>query len=242
MNKQFHSFTSIAKHIAIIMDGNGRWAQGRNKSVSYGHKQGAQRVEEIIEASLSYKVKYLTLFAFSTENWQRPKLEVRYLMNLLAYTLNNKIKQLDQLGVKIKIIGDKKRLSSTLIKLIKKTEQQTKTNHKLQLNIAINYGGIWDIEQAFIKILKQVVDNQLNPTEITEQLIDRHISLAGCPNPDLLIRTSGERRISNFLLWNLQNTQLKFIAEKWPDFTTEHYLQVLKVYNQSVTDELMTIN
>ena len=130
--------SEIPGHIAIIMDGNGRWAKKHGKPRIFGHKNGVLSVRSTVEAAGEIGIKYLTLYAFSTENWQRPKLEVRYLMNLLAYTLNNKIIKLDQLGVKIKIIGDKKRLSSTLIKLIKKTEQQTKNNHELQLNIAIN--------------------------------------------------------------------------------------------------------
>lgn len=223
-------FISIAKHIAIIMDGNGRWAQNKKKLVSAGHKAGAQRAEEIIKASLAYNVRYLTLFAFSTENWQRPKLEVNYLMKLLSFTLKNKISSFHDLGVKIKIIGSKQPLNFTLLKQITKAEQLTAANNRLQLNIALNYGGIWDIKQAFAKVLEEVAAGVLKPQDINIKHINTHISLAGSPDPDLLIRTSGEQRISNFLLWNLSHTELKFIPENWPDFTTAHYLSILKEY------------
>lgn len=229
------AFNSQAKHVAIIMDGNGRWAQTRKKPVSVGHKKGAERVEEIIEASLNVGVKFLTIFAFSTENWQRPQLEVQYLMNLLAYTLKNKTKRFIDLGVKIKIIGDRQALSHPLIRSINRTEFKTQHNTQLQLNIALNYGGLWDIEQANIKILNAVHNNTIQPDAINTELLNSYTSLAGCPDPDLLIRTSGEQRISNFLLWNLEQTELCFVPEKWPDFTTQHYLTLLKQYNETQT-------
>jgi len=206
------------QHIAIIMDGNGRWAQQQGKSRSAGHKGGVKAVKEIIKACVARDIQYLTLFAFSSENWQRPKAEVGSLMDLFTNALKNQSKDLYENGVQLKLIGDISKFSKTIQMLGRRAQQNQPKELKLTLNVAVNYGGRWDIVEATKKIADQAVAGQLSSDEIDEALISQHVSTAGMPDPDLFIRTSGEYRISNFLLWQAAYSEFYFTDVLWPDF------------------------
>lgn len=200
------------QHIAIIMDGNGRWAQKRGKKRVMGHKVGMERAREVAKYCGEQGIKVLTLFAFSSENWKRPKDEVSFLMDLFATSLKNESKKLHKNNVKLTIIGDKSGFDKRLQVAIDKAEDLTKDNDGLLLQIAANYGGRWDIAQAASKLAKQGV------TEITEELLSEQLATAGIAEPDLMIRTGGEQRISNFLLWQAAYSELYFSQALWPDF------------------------
>lgn len=209
---------SLPRHIAIIMDGNGRWAQQRSLPRILGHKTGVDAVKRTIKACVKRKIAALTLFTFSSENWQRPEQEVEGLMRLFIESLQKEIKELHQNGVCIKIIGEKSAFSEKLQQEIEKSEQLTKDNKTLVLAIAANYGGHWDIKQACQKVTQDVIDKKYTIDAITEEKINQYISLSDIPEPDLFIRTGGEQRISNFLLWQLAYTELYFTKLLWPDF------------------------
>jgi len=222
----------IPEHIAIIMDGNGRWAQARSKSRVAGHKSGVETVRSSVSSARNLGVKALTLFAFSSENWQRPESEVSVLMELFMFVLTREVKRLHKNGIRFQIIGDVSRFSTKLQKKIKESEELTKNNQEMVLSIAANYGGRWDITQATQKIAAKVLNKDLSPEDITESLLNEHISLSNLPELDLLIRTGGDYRISNFLLWQAAYAEFYFTDVLWPDFNSDEFEKAVNVFDQ----------
>lgn len=216
----------IPNHIAIIMDGNGRWAAERGLSRAEGHKRGAERIEEIIEACKERGVRYITLYAFSDENWNRPSDEVLALMQLLKHFLKSKRQGMIRKGVRFRAVGDIERLPSDLIKDIRETEEATKAGEKIMMIVALSYGSRQEICRAAEALAKKGM------TEITAEVFAEHLDTAGIPDPDLLVRTSGECRISNFLLWQLAYTELYFTDVPWPDFSPEELDRAIESYSQ----------
>jgi len=208
---------SRPRHIAIIMDGNNRWAKQQGLKTLSGHKEGVERVRDIMRACQRFEVETLTLFAFSSENWQRPKTEVAGLMTLFATYLKKETPKLKEEGVCLRIIGSRERLSDKLKRLIDEAEEQTKGG-KLTLVLAVDYGGKWDIAQAAQRMAQKVKDSVLSVEQISEEMLDREVSLNDLPPVDLMIRTSGEQRISNFLLWQCAYSEFYFTNVYWPDF------------------------
>ena len=211
-------------HIAIIMDGNGRWGVKHKKSRNLGHKEGLKTVEKIIKLSIKRKIKYLTLFAFSTENWKRPKNEVNFLFELLENFLKEKINMLIKNNIKLKIIGNKIFLSK-INRLLRKSEKLTKKNTKLQINLALNYGSKNELVNSFKNILK-------HKKKISEKNISKNLYTAKVPDPDLLIRTGNTHRLSNFLLWQLAYSEIYFEKKLWPDFTENDFDKILKNFKK----------
>jgi len=209
-------------HVAIIMDGNGRWGLRYKKSRNAGHKAGLNTVEKIIKETIKNKVKFLTLYAFSTENWRRPKKEINYLFNLLENFLKNRIEELHKQNIKLKIIGVKN-FSSRLNKLLYQSEKKTSKNTKLQINLALNYGSKFELISAF-KGLKKSKD------KINEKNLTKHLQTKGIPDPDLLIRTGNTRRLSNFLLWQIAYAEIFFEKKLWPDFNEKDYNKIIKKF------------
>jgi undecaprenyl diphosphate synthase len=209
-------------HVAIIMDGNGRWGLKHKKSRNAGHKEGIKTVEKIIKETIKKKIKFLTLFVFSTENWKRPKSEIRYLFNLLEIFLKNKLEILHNQNIKLKIIG-KKNFSTKIKKLLDYSEKKTLNNSKLQLNIALNYGSKLEILEAVKKIKK-------NNEKVNEKTFNKYLQTYRIPDPDLLIRTSNTRRLSNFLLWQLAYTEIFFVKKLWPDFNEKDYNKIISEF------------
>ena len=214
-------------HVAVIMDGNGRWAQKRGLPRTGGHKVGAEVLRKIIEWATQTEIEHLTCYAFSTENWKRPKIEVTFLMTLFSSYLEKEVENLKKNGVRLKIIGDKTGLSKKLQNLIVKAESETANGQNLQLNLAVNYGSQQDITEAVRLIAQEVLEGKMNPAEIQVDTITNHLSTAGIPEPDLLIRPGGDFRISNYLLWELAYTEFFFYEKLWPDFTVEDMEQIL---------------
>ena len=210
------------KHVAIIMDGNGRWGIQNKGSRNLGHREGLNTVEQTIEETIKQKIKYLTLYTFSTENWKRPKKEISFLFTLLDNFLTKKIQNLIKNGIKLKIIGDKKKLSKKLQKLLIDSEKKTSHNTSLQINLALNYGSKEEIINAFKKVNKK--------KRITEKTIEENLYTNGIPNPDLLIRTGNTQRLSNFLLWQLSYTEIFFEKKLWPNFTKNDYKKILNKF------------
>ena len=209
------------QHIAIIMDGNGRWAQAKGLTRTAGHKRGAEAVHRAVEGAVEEGIRYLTLFGFSSENWKRPAQEVHDLMGLLRFYLKSEIKKLNKEGIRLHIIGDRNRLEPDIVKLITEAEERTADNLRLDLTIALSYGSRAEIVLAVQKIAEQVAAGRLTPGDVSEDLISSHLYTHDIPDPDLLVRTSGEHRISNFLLWQLAYTELMFLDKRWPDFNKE---------------------
>ncbi|WP_440670383.1 polyprenyl diphosphate synthase [Candidatus Pelagibacter sp. HIMB1483] len=209
-------------HVAIIMDGNGRWGLKYKNSRNAGHKAGLNTVEKIIKESIKNKISYLTLFAFSTENWKRPKKEINYLFNLLENFLINKIDDLHKQNIKLKILGSKK-FSSKLNKLLNKSEKKTSKNNKLQINLALNYGSKSELIDAFKKMRK-------NKSIISEKNLSKNLQTRNIPDPDLLIRTGNTKRLSNFLLWQLAYSEIFFEKKLWPAFNEKDYNRIIKEY------------
>ncbi|MHB1947614.1 MAG: isoprenyl transferase [Gammaproteobacteria bacterium] len=222
--------TNFPRHIAIIMDGNGRWAKQRHLPRVAGHKAGFDAVREVVKGCVEKKIEALTLFAFSTENWQRPEQEVDYLMNLFITALQREAKKLHKQNIKLRIIGDRDRFDKKLRDQIIKAEQLTANNTGLNLVIAANYGGRWDIYHAMQKIAQEIERGTLRSQDISSDLIQRHLTLADLPEPDLFIRTSGEQRISNFLLWQIAYCELYFTNVLWPDFNIAELDKALDFY------------
>ena len=209
-------------HVAIIMDGNGRWGIKYKNSRNAGHKAGLNTVEKIIKETIRNKIKFLTLFAFSTENWKRPKKEINYLFNLLESFLSNKINDLHKQNIKLKILGSKK-FSSKLNKLLNYSEKKTSRNDKLQINLALNYGSKSELIDAFKRIKK-------SKSTISEKNLSNNLQTKNIPDPDLLIRTGNTRRLSNFLLWQLAYSEIFFEKKLWPDFNEKDYNRIIKEY------------
>ncbi len=209
---------NIPKHIAVIMDGNGRWAKKIGKNRLFGHQNGVKAVRKLIEESARLNISYLTLFAFSTENWDRPKKEISTIMKLIVLVLKKELSTMMENNIKLETIGDLKKLPENVKSSLKETVNKTKKNNRLTLTIAINYGGKEDISNAFKLLLEKVKNNIISPKKIDELIINNHLYTRNLPDVDLLIRTSGEQRISNFLLWKIAYAELYFSNVLWPDF------------------------
>ena len=208
------------KHVAIIMDGNGRWGIKNKKSRNLGHKAGLATIEKIIKKTLQKKIKFLTLYAFSTENWKRPKKEVQFLFNLLEDFLIKKTNQLNKQNIKFAVIGSRKNFTKKLVKILSNSEESTKNNNSLQINLALNYGFRSELINA-INIMKK------NNILFNESNITKHLYTKNAPDPDLLIRTGNTNRLSNFLLWQLAYSEIYFVKKLWPDFSTKDYNKIL---------------
>lgn len=211
--------TSVPVHLAIIMDGNGRWAQARGKKRTFGHNAGAEAVRRAVEAASELGIRYLTLFSFSSENWTRPETEISDLMGLLRLYLRREISELHEKGVRLRVIGDRTRLAEDIQDLIANGEDKTKNNTGLTLILALSYGARDEILSATRRLATDCAEGRINPNDINEQMFERSLFTHGIPDPDLLIRTSGEKRVSNFLLWQLAYTEFVFIDKHWPDFS-----------------------
>ncbi|EDP46136.1 isoprenyl transferase [Rickettsiella grylli] len=222
----------LPQHIAIIMDGNGRWAKQRHLPRMLGHQEGVKAVRKVIKSCSEMGIKALTLFAFSSENWQRPEQEVNYLMTLFLNTLKNEIEKLAQNNVQLKMVGNLERFNAPLRQWIDKSQALTAHNTGLQLIIAVNYSGQWDIVQAAQKLIDEVKHGAFIADQLTQEMFANYLSLAHLPALDLLIRTSGEYRISNFLLWQLAYTELYFTDTLWPDFDEQALQKALHFYAQ----------
>lgn len=205
---------STVKHVAIIMDGNRRWAKEHNLPSAAGHKKGVSSPRETVRACDEFGIKYLTVYAFSTENWKRSEEEVNFLMDLVALTLRNELDDMHKEGVKISFIGDKTRLSDKLLTVTKNAQEKTKNNNGVNLQIAFNYGSRNEITQA----LKSIIDEEIKSEDINEEIISAHLYTKDIPDPDILIRTGGEKRISNYLLWQIAYSEIIVVDEYWPEF------------------------
>ena len=215
-------------HVAIIMDGNGRWAKNKGLPRLAGHKAGVERLKEIVEATINCNVSFLTLYAFSSENWNRPKLEINDLMNLLETFLNKEAKKFLKENIRLRVIGRRDRLNKGIIDKIEELEINSNKNDGLNLIIALDYGGREDIRSAIINIYNDFIRKNKAIERLTLEEIENNLMTKGIPNPDLIIRTSGEYRISNFLLWQSAYSEYEFVSCNWPDFNTSIYTEVLK--------------
>ncbi|ELP5727941.1 isoprenyl transferase [Vibrio vulnificus] len=225
-NSQLFS-ESLPKHIAIIMDGNGRWAKSKGKPRVFGHKKGVNAVRKTIVAASKLNIQAITLFAFSSENWRRPEEEVGLLMELFITVLSSEVKKLHKNNLRLRIIGDTTRFSERLQKKISEAQELTASNTGMVINIAANYGGKWDITQAVQKVAKQVEAGALSADAITEDEIAKHLTMSDLPEVDLLIRTSGECRISNFMLWQMAYAEMYFTPVFWPDFGEDSLIEAI---------------
>ena len=228
--EQLVSGGEIPVHIAIIMDGNGRWATKKGNLRTHGHKAGVDSVRDITEACAQIGVKHLTLYAFSTENWERPKTEVNALMRILVNSLRKEADNLNENDIKLDMIGQVERFPSVCQRELREVMDLTRDNERLHLCLALSYSGRWDITEAVKKLARQVRDNELDPEEINDKLISDHLSTADFPDPDLIIRTSGEYRISNFLLWQLAYSELYITETYWPDFRRDELYKAIQSY------------
>lgn len=222
----------IPQHIAIILDGNGRWAKAKGMPRNYGHTSGAKNVETVCQAAHDLGVKYVTMYAFSTENWNRPEGEVEALMKLLESYLKNCIKTADKNNMRVRVIGDTTRLSERFQERIRELEAASAKNDGLNLQIAINYGSRDEMTRAMRRMSEDVAAGKRKPEEITESVFEEYLDTAGIPDPDLLIRTSGELRLSNFLLWQLAYSEFYFTDVPWPDFHKEELERAIEAYNK----------
>ncbi|MBP6818635.1 MAG: isoprenyl transferase [Ferrovibrio sp.] len=206
------------RHVAIIMDGNGRWAKARGLPRNLGHRQGVDTVRDIVRASRDFGIEYLTLYAFSTENWKRPAAEVAGLMDLLRLFIRRELDELHRNGVRIRMIGDRSRLAADIVPMIEEAEARTQDNQRLTLVLALSYGGQDEIVRATQRIAAAVAAGQIKPEQIDRALIEQNLYTSGIPDPDLVIRTSGEQRLSNFLIWQAAYSEIVFVEKLWPDF------------------------
>lgn len=222
---------NLPTHVAIIMDGNGRWARHRSRPRVFGHRSGAKRVREVVETAGRLGIKVLTLYAFSEENWNRPQEEINALFSLLTNYLRQEVDKLNQNNVRLRAIGNRYRLPRECQQLLEQAEAKTMQNDGLQLVLALSYSGRSDLTQAFQKLAHLVQQGQVDPAEVNESLVRSLLSTAELPDPDLLIRTSGEQRVSNFLLWELAYTEFYFCERHWPEFTREDFLEAIEAYS-----------
>jgi undecaprenyl diphosphate synthase len=223
---------SPPRHVAIIMDGNGRWAKARGLPRVVGHRRGAEAVRETVMGCRELGVGFLTLYAFSSENWKRPASEVGDLMDLLRFFIRRELDELDRNGVRIRVIGERSRLADDIVGLISEAEERTRRNRVLTLVIALNYGGQNEIIAACRALATEAAAGRLDPAKIDGEMFAAHLQTAGIPDPDLLIRTSGEQRLSNFLLWQSAYTELVFTDVLWPDFTRHHLADALAQFQR----------
>lgn len=222
--------SNIPEHVAVIMDGNGRWAKKRAMPRHLGHRSGVDAVRKIVEMSAQHGIRYLTLFAFSSENWKRPREEVTMLMGLFVEALQREVDELHRNQVRVRFIGAREQLQPSLLDMIADAEAQTANNSGLCLQVAVAYGGRWDIVNASRGLAASVAAGELDAEDIDDEAIAARLSLAGTPDPDLLIRTGGEQRISNFLLWNLAYAELWFCETLWPDFGEQEFAAALEFF------------
>ena len=221
----------IPSHVAIIMDGNGRWAKARGLPRIYGHRRGADAVRAAIESSIKYGVRYLTLYSFSSENWKRPVDEVDDLMELLRSYLRSEIAQLHKNGVRLRVIGERSNLSNDIVELISECEERTDENTTLNLMIALSYGSRAEIANAAKVLAQKAVTGEIKADEIEETMLEKYLDTAEIPDPDLLIRTSGEKRVSNFLLWQLAYSEFVFLDSLWPDFSEKEFVNAISEFS-----------
>jgi undecaprenyl diphosphate synthase len=230
--KEHIDFSNLPRHIAVIMDGNGRWAKKKGAMRIFGHRNAVQAVKDVTECCGELGVKYLTLYAFSTENWNRPKDEVDGLMELLVNTLKQEISTLMENQVKLKTIGDISHLPAECQNNLQWAIDQTKNNGGLTLILALSYSGRWEILEAVKTLVSEAKEGKVNPQDINEKVFENYLKTSGIPDPELLIRTSGELRISNFLLWQIAYTELFITPTLWPDFRKEHLYEAIWSYQQ----------
>ncbi|WP_018516391.1 isoprenyl transferase [Rhizobium leguminosarum] len=223
-------FVTVPEHVAIIMDGNGRWAKQRGLPRTMGHRKGVEAVRETVRAAGAAGIKYLTLFAFSSENWRRPEAEVSDLLGLLKAFIRRDLAELHRQNVRIKVIGDRHSLRSDILGLLLEAEETTKDNTSLTLVISFNYGSRDEIARAVVSLARDVEAGRLRAQDITPALINARLDTAGIPDPDLIIRTSGEERLSNFLLWQAAYSEFIFLPEYWPDFSPEIFRSALETF------------
>ena len=220
----------IPKHVAIIMDGNGRWAKKQGLMRIFGHRRGVDAVRGAIEFAAEVGIEYVTMYAFSTENWNRPAIEVNALMQLLVDSIEKELPALMKNGIRLKTLGNISQLPGNCAAQLKKAEEKTKDNSKTTLILALSYSGRWDIIEAMKKIGEDIKEGKIQPNEITDTVVSDALNTAQYPDPDLLIRTSGEQRISNFLLWEIAYSEVYFTDVLWPDFTKNHFLDAILDY------------
>ena len=230
MNDHFLDKNNIPKHVAIIMDGNGRWAKQKGEMRIFGHTNGVESVRESLTAAAEIGVKYLTLYAFSTENWNRPKEEVAALMDLLVKAIYDEVEELNEKGVRLETIGNTSILPVSCREALTEAKERTKGNTKITLILALSYSSRWEIAQAVKTMAEESISGKLDVETINEDLISSYLSTSNFPDPELLIRTSGENRVSNFLMWQLAYTELYFTETLWPDFKKEHFFKAIKDY------------
>jgi undecaprenyl diphosphate synthase len=223
---------SVPNHVAVIMDGNGRWAKQKGKNRLFGHRNGVKAVRETIEAAAEIGVKHVTLYAFSTENWTRPADEINGLMELLVFTINKEIKTLMENDISLHAIGDLKSLPSACYRELMKAIDKTSSNKRMKLILALSYSSKWEIVQAVREIAKDVESKKITASSIDQTLFDSYLTTAPYPDPELLIRTSGEHRISNFLLWQIAYAELYFTEKLWPDFRKEDFYEAIADYQK----------
>lgn len=230
--KEQINLEKIPRHVAVIMDGNGRWACHRGKDRNFGHENGVASVRETVEAAADIGVKYLTFFAFSTENWDRPQIEVNTLMELLVKAIRDETPELNQKGVRLLAIGDLDALPEQCRQELNEAIALTAHNTRLTVVVALSYSSRWEIINATKKIAAKICSGELKPEDIDNEVFESHLGTAGIPDPDLLIRTSGELRISNFLLWQIAYSELYFPCVLWPDFRKKHFFQAIIDYQK----------
>ena len=226
MNSEEKQFTRVPNHVAIIMDGNGRWAEKRNRPRVFGHRAGTENLRRVIKACVEFDVKYLTLYAFSTENWGRPKEEIEGLMTILGEVIERELDELHEEGVQLRHIGHLDGLSPNLRKKVENAVEKTRNNSKLTLSLAFNYGGRDEIVCA----VRDIIRDGVKPEDVSEELISNHLFTAGTPDPDLIIRTSGEMRTSNFLIWQATYAEWYITPTLWPDFDREELRKAIEVF------------
>jgi undecaprenyl diphosphate synthase len=224
--------TGVPRHVAIIMDGNGRWAARRGLPRSAGHRAGVDALRRAVRAAADLGVEYLTIYSFSSENWSRPAVEVSFLLDLLRRFIRQDVAELHNSGVKIKIVGSRDDLEPGMVSLLDDAERLTQENSKLNLVVAFNYGSRQEISRAMSAIALKIESGKISTADISPELISRNLDTAGIPDPDLLIRTGGEQRISNFLLWQCAYTEFVFVDEFWPDFSKEIFVRALDEFRQ----------
>lgn len=218
------------RHVAVIMDGNGRWANAQGLSRVAGHKRGVDSVKSLIKSCLEHEIPYLSIFAFSSENWNRPRREVDALMDLFSNALETQTKKLHENGVQLRLLGDLSKFNGRIRKLAEQAINETAANDKLVLSVAVNYGGRWDITQAAQALAEKVARQELAPEDISEALLEQQLTTSDLPDPDLFIRTSGEYRISNFMLWQAAYAEFYFTDTLWPDFDEQAFTEALMTY------------
>jgi undecaprenyl diphosphate synthase len=222
----------VPRHLAIIMDGNGRWAKQHGMPRVLGHRRGATALRNMVRACVARQIQVLTVFAFSSENWQRPESEVKSLMVLFVHSLRREVEQLHNAGVRLRFIGERSRFDAGLRQRMEAAERLTAGNQRMTMVIAVNYGGRWDVAQASRAVVQDVLAGRLDVNAVDEHALSGHLALADLPEPDLLIRSGGEQRISNFLLWQMAYTELYFTSTLWPDFRVDDLDQALRWYSE----------